>query len=333
MSCRISGDNEREFVVTAPQAGARLDLFLADRFPGFSRTFLRTVIDAGGARVDGQKAKAAHRLRAGECVAVSVFERKAEGPAPEPIPLEVVYEDDHISVVNKPPGMVVHPAKGHWAGTLAGALAHRYGQLSGVGGPTRPGIVHRLDRDTSGAVVVARTDAAHAGLARQFAARSVEKCYDAIVAGAPDRDCDVIQRPIGIHPSHREKMAVRSGHSTSRDARTCFRVVERFARFALLDVQPTSGRTHQIRVHLSSVGHPVLCDRLYGGRARITAAEITHGGGAESGGTEDRTLIERQALHARRLVFSHPISGQPLRIEVPMPADMQAVLAVLRRHG
>jgi 23S rRNA pseudouridine1911/1915/1917 synthase len=227
---------------------------------------------------------------------------------------------------------VVHPAKGHWAGTLASALAYRYGQLSCAGGGHRPGIVHRLDCDTSGALVVARTEQAHAGLARQFAARSVQKQYVAIVVGVPDRDHDVIRRSIGVHPRQREKMAIRVGHVTSRDAETVYRVVDRFDGYARLLVEPRTGRTHQIRVHLSSIGYPVLCDRRYGGQARITVGQVQHQ--ADLNWAEDpaTVLLERQALHACRLALVHPVSGQPLAVEAPLPADLETVLAALRRY-
>ena len=194
----------------------------------------------------------------------------AGGAAPENIPLDILYEDEWLAAINKPPGMVVHPAKGHWAGTLTSALQFHFDTLSGAGGPTRPGIVHRLDRDTSGVFVVAKTDRAHFALADQFEQRTVEKEYFALVCGNPDRDRDLIDLPIGVHPYQREKMAIRRDHPTSRPAQRSTksssdsRALQRFA------LMPKTGRTHQIRVHLSSIGCPVLCDRYYGGRTVLT---------------------------------------------------------------
>ncbi len=221
--------------------------------------------------------------------------------------------------------MVVHPARGHWSGTLAGALQFHFGgTLSTTGGPSRPGIVHRLDRDTSGVILVARSDMAHAKLAKQFAHRTIEKEYYALVSGCPERDRDYIDCPIGFHPHQREKMAIRRDVPTSRSAQTFYEVLERFDGFAALKLIPKTGRTHQIRVHLNHIGCPVLCDRQYGGRAKITRGEIRRDP------SDSLVLLERQALHARRIKFIHPVTQQPLAIEAPLPADMQAVLEELR---
>jgi 23S rRNA pseudouridine1911/1915/1917 synthase len=259
-------------------------------------------------------------------VRIRLPERPRERPIAEAIPLTILYEDEHIAAVNKPPAMVVHPARGHWSGTLSGALTHHFEFLSQVGGATRPGIVHRLDRDTSGVIVVAKTDQAHMGLTAQFEARTTEKEYLAITSGRPDRDRDVIERPIGIHPYQREKMAIRVSHPTSREARTFYEVLERLERFALLRVAPKTGRTHQIRVHLEHIGCPVLCDRLYSGRSQITRGELL--GGRDDGDV----VLKRQALHAWRLSLHHPISKQPLSFEAPLPEDMERVLGILRKR-
>ena len=211
-------------------------------------------------------------------------------------------------VVNKPPGMVVHPARGHWSGTLAGALQFRFGPtLSAAGGLNRPGIVHRLDRDTSGVILVARNDVAHAKLAKQFAARSIEKEYFALVVGSPPCDRDIIDCPIGFHPHMREKMAIRRDDADSRPAQTFYEVLERFDGFAARQLLPKTGRTHQIRVHLNHVGCPVLCDRQYGGRSQITRGEIRRDP------ADELVLLDRQALHARRLRFLHPATGEPMK--------------------
>ncbi|MBI2480203.1 MAG: RluA family pseudouridine synthase, partial [Planctomycetia bacterium] len=225
-----------ELIVGEEHADERLDAYLAARFPSYSRVKLRHAISAGGVQVDGKRTKPAYRLRTGQKIAITLPELIVDGPQPEDIPLDILFEDDHLIAVNKSPDMVVHPAKGHWAGTLTSALAFRFAQLSSVGGPTRPGIVHRLDRETSGVIVVAKTDQAHLGLATQFEARTTEKEYTAIVIGSLDRDRDVIEQPIGIHPYHREKMAIRPDHETTRNAKTFYEVTERFRGFALVKV-------------------------------------------------------------------------------------------------
>jgi 23S rRNA pseudouridine1911/1915/1917 synthase len=303
----------------------RLDVFLAQQMPEFSRTFLRRLIDTDGVLVDGQRAKVAYRLHAGQRVRVESVDVPRTGPEPEDIPLDVLYEDEHIAAINKPAGMVVHPARGHWSGTLTAALAFHFKHLSSVGGPTRPGIVHRLDRDTSGVIVVAKSDAAHMRLAAQFEMRLAKKEYFAIVTGQPDRDRDQIDQPIGPHPHQREKMAVRRDHPDARDAVTFFEVVERFNRFATVRVTPRTGRTHQIRLHLLHVGHPVLCDRLYGGRAILTRGELT------GDAADDEILLDRQALHAERLSLKHPISGAACEFVAPLPEDIQRTLEALRQ--
>lgn len=316
-----------ELVVEAAQAGWRLDLFLAHHFPDYSRVHLRRIITAGGVRIGPQGGKPSYRLKPGQRVCVVLPEIPREAPRPEDIPLEILYEDEYLAVINKPPGMVVHPARGHWSGTLASALQFHFGAtLSSSGGPTRPGIVHRLDRDTSGAILIAKSDLVHGKLALQFESRSIEKEYFALVVGRPDRDRDVIDLPIGMHPHQREKMAIRRDAQESRPARTYYEVLERFEGFAALAVCPKTGRTHQIRVHLDHLGCPILCDRQYGGRAQITRGEIRRDA------ADTTVLLDRQALHARRLKFAHPATGAPLEVEAPLPADIMAVLAALRLY-
>jgi 23S rRNA pseudouridine1911/1915/1917 synthase len=231
--------------------------------------------------------------------------------------------------------MIVHPAKGHWEGTLASALAHHFGPLSGRGGPTRPGIVHRLDRDTSGVIVVVKNDQAHDALAAQFKSRQVEKEYLAIVAGVPDLDRDVIDEPIGDHPTHREKKAIRRQDASARAAVTEYEVVERFTGYSLICARPKTGRTHQIRIHLAHVGLPVLCDRLYGGRAKIMELELIPRDKIghhtpEALVAADKPLLDRQALHAHRLAITQPTTGERLQFEALLPHDMARTLDVLR---
>ena len=313
--------------VSESEVGWRLDAYLAHHFADYSRVYLRRLIVGDAVTVDGLRKKVAYRLRLGEGVRILPGDPPRESPRPENIPLDVLYEDEFMAAINKPPGMVVHPARGHWSGTLASALAFRFGNLSGAGGPTRPGIVHRLDRDTSGVILVAKNDQIHARLADQFQNRSLEKEYFAIVVGEPSRDRDEITKPIGVHPQHREKMAIRADHSTSREATTFYEVVERFKGFAALKITPHTGRTHQIRVHLASIGCPVLCDRLYGGRAEISRGELS---GIPS---DTQIVLTRQALHARRLEIEHPITGLKLVIEAPLPKDLEESLFELRQSS
>ncbi len=315
-------------VVEEETVGKRLDAMLAKRFPEFSRSLLKKTIDAGGVTVDGERAKPAYKLELGQTIRIESLKKPSEGPTPEAIDLDFLYEDDDLVAVNKPAGMVVHPAKGHWAGTLAAALAHHFGRegLSSAGGTTRPGIVHRLDRDTTGVIVVAKNDRTHERLAKQFADRTTEKEYWAIVLGEPDRDGDVIDEPIGPHPHVREKMAIRRDHPDARNAITTFEVLERHRRCSLIKSVPKTGRTHQIRVHLAHIGHPILADKQYGGRSRITATDLD--GGVTR--PDEASLIERQALHSRRLRIDHPTTGERLEIEAPIPADMDAVLRHVR---
>lgn len=326
MSGRSPFSESLKFRVPDDQAGCRLDVFLTQHLSEVSRGHVRKMIDTALAKVNGLPAKASYRIRAHECITVVQPNAPPDGPEPEDIPLSILYEDSVLVGINKPPGMVVHPAKGHWSGTLAGALRYHFERLSRTGGPTRPGIVHRLDRDTSGIIVVAKNDRAHELLAQQFQQRQAEKEYYALVRGTPDRDRDVIARPIGRHPVHRELVAIRENHHTSRDAETVYEVQERFAGFALLSVRPRTGRTHQIRVHLSSIGYPILCDRHYGGPANLHLQEIS---GNRNGG---QVVLDRQALHAYRLKLKHPFSQEPLEMTAPLAHDMKTVLKMLRTH-
>jgi len=298
-------------------------------FPAFSRSYLARAIDQGAVRIDGLTARASHKLRSGELVRFTVPQPPREGPVAEEIPLEFLHVDQWMAVVNKPAGMVVHPAKGNWKGTLAGALKWHLeregGSLSTAGGPTRPGIVHRLDRDTSGVIVVARSEEAHHALARQFEQRTTAKTYLAITQGVPRFDRDEIDMPIGIHPYQREKMAVRRDHTTSREAVTRYEVLERFRAGALVRVTPQTGRTHQIRVHLAAIGCPVLCDGLYSGRTLFEPGQLRLPAGPP--------LLERQALHAASIAIDHPASGERLTFSAPLPSDMERMLAALRSAG
>jgi 23S rRNA pseudouridine1911/1915/1917 synthase len=313
----VAGEETHELVVLPGDEGKRLDVWLAAALPHLSRARIQGLIGEGRIRVDGTPARASTRVRAGRTVSVSIPVPVEAVPQPEDIPLDVVYEDAHLLVVNKPAGLVVHPGAGTPRGTLVNALLRRVRDLSGVGGVIRPGIVHRLDRGTSGLLVVAKDDATHRALAAQFAGRSVEKEYLALVVGVPRVRTGELRAPIGRDPVHRQRMSVRAGKG--REARTSWQLQEAFDGAALLRVRIHTGRTHQIRVHLASAGHPVAGDETYGGRhSRRTAASEALG------------ELTRPALHAWRLSFVHPSSGQLLSFEAPLPADLERVLARLR---
>jgi 23S rRNA pseudouridine1911/1915/1917 synthase len=223
---------------------------------------------------------------------------------------------------------VTHPAKGNWSGTLVNALQFHFDKLSSVGGENRPGIVHRLDRDTSGLLIVAKDDRAHAALAKQFEERSIRKEYLAIVSGVPSRDSDYIERLIGPHPTHREKMAIRLPEDGGKEAVTFYEVVERFDGYALVRCHPKTGRTHQIRVHLTHIGHPLVADKLYAGRSRLTVADLRGTDAPDA----DQAILERHALHAHSLHLAHPLTGEPIDLTAPLPPDMAATVEALRTH-
>ncbi len=315
-----------DFEVKARMAGKRLDAYLSSRYQDYSRSVIQKVIDAKAVLVNGSPAKASYRVREGDAIRLWLPDLGDGSLIPEDLPIGVVYEDEGFTVVNKPAGMVVHPAKGHGSGTLANALQFHFDTLSSVGGAMRPGIVHRLDRDTSGLLIVAKTDSAHRRLARQFEERTIHKEYLAIVVGSPERDRDTIDKLIGPHPTHREKMAIRRAEDGGRAAATFYEVLERFGKYSLVRCLPRSGRTHQIRVHMLHVGCPIAADKLYSGCDRLTAADLGFVG--RSGG--EVVLIERQALHAFRLDFEHPTTGQRVQLEAPPPEDFERTLEALR---
>ena len=314
------GEATHELLVTASDAGQRLNRFAASRLPQLSRSRLRSLIELGHATVDGSPAKPALRLRAGQAVRIREPAARAALPQPEDIPLRVVFQDERLLVIDKPAGLVVHPGAGRATGTLVNALLHQVTDLSGVGGVLRPGIVHRLDRGTSGLLVVAKDDAAHRALAAQFASRQVEKEYLALVLGVPSPPHGEVRAPIGRDPKHRKKMSVRTARG--REARSSYSTVEAFDGAALLRVRIHTGRTHQIRVHLASIGHPVAGDGTYGGRREPASRR------AEA--RDALASLTRPALHATRLAFAHPGSQQRLCFLSPLPPDLEAVLAALR---
>jgi 23S rRNA pseudouridine1911/1915/1917 synthase len=314
---------EQRLIADEEASGLRLDVWLARRLPDLSRARLQSLIAAGRVRLDGRPARASARLRTAQAVTVDVPPPQPARPRPEDIPLAVVHEDDQLLVVDKPAGLVVHPAAGNASGTLVNALLHHVRGLSGVGGELRPGIVHRLDRGTSGLLVVAKDDVTHRALVRQFASREVEKEYLALVIGQPSRPSGEVLAPIGRDPVHRKRMSVNA--SRGRPAHTAWRVEARFDGAALLRVRIHTGRTHQIRVHLASIGHPVAA--TYGGTRRPPCRS--------SAAREALAELERPALHAARLAFVHPATGQRAEFVSPLPRDIARVLEALRGtiHG
>jgi len=309
-----------ELLVGPADEGRRLDRFVTERAGRYSRSWWQRQIRSGRVLVNGSPVKSGYALEVGDRVYL-----EPQGPAPAAatpvgIPLEVIYEDEDVVVVSKPKDLSVHPPGPSRAPTLAGALLARYGKLATAGGPLRPGIVHRLDRDTTGVIIAAKNDAAHAWLAAQFAARSVVKTYLAVVLGKVPFDEDVISAPIRRNRRHREMMTV--GHE-GRQAETRYRVIERFESFTLMEVQPKTGRTHQIRVHLQMIGHPIAADRQYG-RGPIRAHEIT--------GTGDEVVLARQALHALRLEIELPGGRGRRTFEAPWPEDIKRFVELLRLH-
>jgi len=296
---------------------ARLDAWLRTKFPTVSRGAIQRLIEEGHIRVNGRTVKPTHTPRAGEQVEVEWPEARPAEAQPEDIPLEILFEDDRLLVLNKPPGLVVHPASGHEARTLVNALLHHcQGQLSGIGGVARPGIVHRLDKDTSGCMVVAKTDETHLALAAQFASRKVEKIYHAILCGEVARDQGEIRAAIARHCSHRRCMAV--DEEFGREAHTSYRVLERLRSSTLAEARPHTGRTHQIRVHFKFLGYPLVGDATYGQKQNQRLSELTG------------YTASRQMLHAFHLAFMHPRTGKRLAFEAPRPEDFLDGLAALR---
>ncbi|HYG24194.1 MAG TPA: RluA family pseudouridine synthase [Verrucomicrobiae bacterium] len=295
----------------------RLDIFLRDEFPAVSRGAFQRLIDEGHVRVDGRTVKTTHVPRAGERIEIFWPEARPATAQPQEMPMDVLYEDESLLVINKPPGLVVHPAAGHDDNTLVnGLLHHCQGGLSGIGGVARPGIVHRLDKETSGCLVVAKDDAAHLALSAQFAGRTVEKIYHAIVCGELAKENGEIRAAIARHPSHRKRMAVSDG--SGREAHTSYRVLEKLRSTTLVEAILHTGRTHQIRVHFRHLGFPLAGDDTYGQRQNRRLEELL-GFGAP-----------RVMLHAVTLAFTHPVTGRRTKFEAPRPADFDEFLKLVR---
>ena len=300
----------RELTAATEHAGIRLDAFLsADG--ALTRSQAARLIAEGRVRVNGKPAAKSARLSGGETVTVDVPQLRETALPPQDIPLDVVYEDDDVIVVNKPTGLVVHPAPGHPDGTLVNALLHHCGDsLSGIGGEKRPGIVHRIDRDTSGLIIAAKNDRAHLSLAAQLQDHSLSRVYEAVAVGGLREDRGTVDAPIGRHPVDRKRMAV--DRQNGREAVTHWRVLARYPGFTHVECRLETGRTHQIRVHLASIGHPLLGDVVYGSKKPVPG-------------------LAGQCLHARRLRFTHPSTGQLVELECPLPGWFQDVLDRLSR--
>jgi 23S rRNA pseudouridine1911/1915/1917 synthase len=310
--------------VDADSGGARIDRYLAEHIRDCSRTYLQRMIESGNVSLNGAPPKASAVLKPGDTITVMIVEVEDERlePVAEDLPLSIVWEDADIVVVNKPPGMATHPSFGHTTGTLVNALLFHVKQLSETGAPVRPGIVHRLDLDTSGLLVVAKNEHAHWKLADQFRMRETHKEYRAIAHGVPNPPTGSINMPIGRNYHDRKRMRTRRD---GKDAETGYRTLERYAKFSLLALKPRTGRTHQLRVHLASRGNPILCDAMYG--REVEAGPTLLRTGKRLPGEEP--IISRQALHAARLSFCHPSTGMMCGYEAPLPADMQRALDCL----
>ena len=301
-----------EIRIEPEEAGLRLDAALALRLPALSRSRVQQLLERGLVTLAGIPQKKNRKTAAGERYLVELPEVEPLELMPEEIPLDILYEDAELLVINKPKGLVVHPAPGHSSGTLVNALLYHCGDsLSGIGGQQRPGIVHRLDKDTSGLMLAAKTERAHASLSAQLADHTLHRVYEALLVGTPNPPAGIVDKPIGRHPVDRKKMAVieRGG----RQAITHYRVLEAFSGYSHVECVLETGRTHQIRVHMASVGHPVAGDAVYGGKCALP--------------------LESQCLHARRIRFLHPASGEAMEFACPLPPEFEAVLKQLHAEA
>ncbi len=313
-----------EFTIRKESILQRLDIYLHKRLPDYSRTLLQKLIRDGRVTVNDRPTKPSYEINLGDHIVAELPRLIAPRVVASDIPLDIVHEDEQVIAINKPPHFVVHPAAGHWDDTLANALLHHCGALPETDDVYKPGIVHRLDKDTSGIILAAKTVRAHAELTRQFQERTVEKSYRALVEGEMELDEDLIDKDLARHRKNIERMTiVRKG--SGKSATSFYRVKERFRGFTDVEVIPRTGRTHQIRVHLASIGHPCVADSTYGRRDALFPRDL---GAPDS----DAPVLARQALHAWRIGFTHPATGEPMAFTAPLAGDMAQTLELLRKY-
>jgi 23S rRNA pseudouridine1911/1915/1917 synthase len=317
---------EIAFVVRGRVEGDRLDQYLSHRFPDYSRSYLQKLIKAGKVLVDGSPAKTSAKLRAGQSVSVSLPKLEALHLKSEELPIEILYEDDELAVIDKPAGLVTHPARGHMTGTIVNALLFHFDKLSECEDVYRPGIVHRLDRDTTGVLLVAKSNRAQSSLGQQFENREVEKEYLALTEGEIACRQGSIELPLGMDPRNRERMSIQHG---GKNALTNYRVIRTYPGFSLVHVFPKTGRTHQIRIHFKSQGHPLVADHLYGAEPVLTPERM--GLGADFPGDPREPLMARQALHAWKISFFHPATGKKISFGAPLPRDLSRTLQIFQQ--
>jgi len=326
MSGELSGEPTM-LTVEARAHGWRVDHYLTRIFPNYSRGLFQRAIAQNQVLVNGLPIKSSRRLRVNDRISVCLPEEPDSSIAPENIPIDVLYEDEFIAVINKQADLVTHPGKSNFTGTLAAAVQFHFDQLSDVAGQLRPGIVHRLDRDTTGVIVIAKDNTVHNRLTRQFERREVKKEYRAIAVGRVDRMADYIRTHVKTHPKVREKMIVCEPEEKSREAVTFYNVLEEFDGYTEFQLKPETGRTHQLRVHLKHIGCPIVADKLYAGHDRLTLGELK--GEAVP---DEEPLIARQALHAHRLKLRHPVTDAIMEFIAPIPDDMQRLKQALVEH-
>ncbi|MBI9018140.1 MAG: RluA family pseudouridine synthase [Phycisphaerae bacterium] len=332
------GAQHERLIIRRLLPNRRIDKYVHHRFPDASRTMIQKLIKEKAITVNGLPTKKSYELDPGDKIDIILPPPPTNEIIGEDIPLDVIYEDEHIIVLNKQADFIVHPARGHKSGTMVNALVHYSNSLSSVSGDFRPGIVHRLDRNTTGVILIAKTDTAHWRIAHQFEHRLTQKVYTAIVHGNLELDADVIDEPLGRHSKVREKYSVVSkDNKDGRHSTTMYQVAERFDGYTLMKLFPKTGRTHQLRVHMSYLKHPIVADDMYGGKF-MTLEQLANGkdlpveGEPGYGLAPGDIVINRQALHASELMFKHPITGKDMHIIAPLKADMQMTLALLAKY-
>lgn len=318
-----------QLTVESRAHGWRVDHYISRLYPNYSRAAFQRAINEGRVQVNGLSVKPSRRLRVNDRICLQLPEEPDATLEPEDIPLDILYEDDSLVVINKQSNLVTHPGKANYRGTLAAGLQYHFDQLSDAAGQLRPGIVHRLDRDTTGVILVAKSNQVHHRLSGQFERREVTKEYRAIVRGSLSADSDVIDTYVKVHPKNRQKMIVCPPDGKARNAVTRYEALERFRGYTVVRLLPRTGRTHQLRVHMRHLGCAIVADRLYAGHSQLTLGELES---EPDGEDADQKLMSRQALHAFRLEFRHPVTDERLVCEAPIPDDMQRTIEALQRY-